>query len=221
MEPIQGEGGIVIPPDDYLPSVRQICDETGVLFIADEVQTGMGRSGKMFAVEHWGVQPDMMCLAKALGGGVMPIGAFMGTPSVWEAFRDNPTIHTTTFGGGEMACRAAIETIRVLQDEKLVENAAAQGEYLLSRLGGLAERYPDVIADVRGKGLIAGVEMAEEKFGGSVIMEMSKRKVIAVYTLNKPKVIRMEPPLIIQKSDVDFCINALDESLEITRKRFL
>jgi putrescine aminotransferase len=120
-----------------------------------------------------------------------------------------------------MACRAAIETIRVLQDEKLVENAAAQGEYLLSRLGGLAERYPDVIADVRGKGLIAGVEMAEEKFGGSVIMEMSKRKVIAVYTLNKPKVIRMEPPLIIQKSDVDFCINALDESLEITRKRFL
>ncbi len=220
LEPIQGEGGIMLPPDDYLGGVRRLCTKKGILLIADEVQTGLGRTGKMFAMEHWNVSPDMMCLAKALGGGVMPVGAFMGTPRVWEAFRQNPTIHTSTFGGGEMACRAALETIRVIEDEGLVENSGVMGKYLMDGLLKLAGRYEDLIAQVRGKGLMIGMEMTQEKFGGSLIMEMAKRRVIAVYTLNKPRVIRFEPPLNVKSQEIDLCLSALEESLEQTRQRF-
>jgi len=221
MEPIQGEGGIVVPPRGYLRAVREVCDQTGALFIADEVQSGLGRTGKMFAVEHWGVNPDLMCLAKALGGGVMPVGAFMGTPDVWEAFRENPVIHTSTFGGNELACRAALETIKVIEEENLIERASTIGKLLKSRLENIRKEFPDIIADVRGLGLMLGVEMQEEKFGGSVIMEMAKRRVIGVYTLNKPKVIRFEPPLIIGEKEVGICAEAFAEAVRETRKLFL
>ncbi|MFP4498850.1 MAG: aspartate aminotransferase family protein [Vulcanimicrobiota bacterium] len=220
MEPVQGEGGIMTPHNDFLPAIRRVCDKSGALFIADEVQTGLGRTGKMFAVDHWDVKPDMMCLAKALGGGVMPIGAFMGTPEVWKAFNENPVIHTTTFGGGEAACRAALETIRVIEEENLVENSARIGKYFKDKLETLADKYSDIIGEVRGMGLMIGVEFTGEKFGGSVIMEMSKRKVIGVYTLNKPKVMRFEPPLIVTEEQIDLCIDVFEEALEETRKRF-
>lgn len=220
MEPLQGEGGIMVPPDGYMQAVREVCDKTGALFIADEVQTGLGRTGKMFAVEHWGVSPDIMCLAKALGGGVMPIGAFIGTPDVWLAFKENPVIHTTTFGGNELACRAALETLSVIEDENLVERADKMGRYLKSGLESVREKYPEIVAEVRGLGLMLGVEMTQEKFGGSIIMEMSKRKVIGVYTLNKPKVIRFEPPLVINEQEMDICISAFEEAAKETRNRF-
>ena len=220
MEPIQGEGGIMLPPDDYLHKVQELCRQSGALLIADEVQTGLGRTGEMFAVNHWGVEPDMMCLAKALGGGVMPIGAFMGTPAVWEAFRENPLIHTSTFGGGELACRAGLETLSVIKEEKLVEKARVNGKYFIEQLKEILKDYPDIIYEVRGKGLMIGVELKEERFGGSIIMEMAKRKVIGVYTLNNPKVIRIEPPLIISKEQIDVCISAFRESADETRKRF-
>lgn len=220
LEPVQGEGGIVVPPDGYLNAVRELCTKNGALFIADEVQSGMGRTGKMFAVEHWNVEPDIMCLAKALGGGVMPIGAFMGTAEVWDAFRENPLIHTSTFGGNELACRAALETIAVIEDENLMTNAVRMGDYLMSGLEKIREDFPDIVAEVRGKGLMIGVELSKEKFGGSVIMEMAKRKVIGVYTLNKPRVIRFEPPLIIGREEVNICIKAFLESVAETRKRF-
>lgn len=221
VEPIQGEGGIIVPPDDYLPAVQKICRDRGVLLIADEVQTGLGRTGKMFAVEHYGVEPDLMCLAKALGGGVMPIGAFMGTPQVWKAFEENPLIHTTTFGGNQAACRAAIETISILLEEGLVENSRKMGDYLKREIQKIADQYPRIISEVRGKGLMIGVELEQEKFGGSIIMEMSKRRVIAVYTLNKPKVLRFEPPLIVERKHIDSCVDAFGESVEETQKRFL
>ena len=119
-----------------------------------------------------------------------------------------------------MACRAALETIHVLEEEKLVENSALMGEYLLNRLQDIACRYGDLVAQVRGRGLMIGLEMTQEKFGGSLIMEMSKRRVIAVYTLNKPKVIRFEPPLVVTQKEIDTCVEALEESLKLTRKRF-
>jgi putrescine aminotransferase len=220
MEPIQGEGGIMVAPDGYMKAVRQICDKTGALFIADEVQTGLGRTGKMFAVQHWDVEPDIMCLAKALGGGVMPIGAFIGTPEVWEAFKENPIIHTTTFGGNELACRAGIETIAVLKEENLIENAVKMGSLLKSGLEDIMRKFPQIVAEVRGLGLMIGVELVEEKFGGSIIMEMAKRRVIGVYTLNKPKVIRFEPPLIINENEVKECLNAFLGAAEATAQRF-
>ena len=123
IEPIQGEGGIIVPPDEYLPTARALCDQHGALLICDEVQTGLGRTGKMFACEHYGVVPDIMATAKALGGGVMPIGAFTARPFVWDKLIDSPFLHTSTFGGNPLACAAACAAINVLQRDKLAERA--------------------------------------------------------------------------------------------------
>lgn len=123
LEPIQGEGGVILPPPGYLTAVRKLCDEFGALMILDEVQTGMGRTGKMFACEHENVQPDILCLAKALGGGVMPIGATIATEEVFSVLFDNPFLHTTTFGGNPLACAAALATINVLLEQNLPAQA--------------------------------------------------------------------------------------------------
>jgi len=218
LEPIQGEGGIIVPPEGYFPAVRKLCDENKILLIADEIQTGLGRTGRLFAVEHWNVVPDIMTLAKALGGGIMPIGAFVGTPAVWEAFKSNPLIHTSTFGGNPLACAAGVAALGVLREEHLCENATIQGNFLLSALREVQARYPDIIDEVRGKGLMVGVEMREEKYGGTVIMEMARRRVIGVYTLNKPKVIRFEPPLIVNEKQIEQAVSAFESAVRIARE---
>ena len=128
MEPIQGEAGAIVPPDDFWPRIRKACDEYGALLIADEVQTGMGRTGKMFGVEHWNTVPDIMCLGKALGGGVMPLSAFISTPKIWSVLEKNPFIHTSTFGGNPLACAAGIAAINVTLEEDLVGPGAQEGQ---------------------------------------------------------------------------------------------
>ncbi len=204
LEPVQGEGGINIPSPDYFPRVREICDQHGVLLIADEVQTGLGRTGKMFAVEHWNVAPDMMTLAKALGGGVMPIGATLATPAIWnKVFHANPFIHTTTFGGGEMACAAALAALEVTLEEDLPARAAENGAYFLQGLKQIAGEHPNILQEARGLGLMLGVEFTDSDIGKLVIGTMVHRGVIAAYTLNNPKVIRFEPPLIITRAQID------------------
>lgn len=220
VEPVQGEGGIHVAPDGYMQGLRKICDEHGALLIADEVQTGFGRTGKMFAVDHWDVKPDIMAVAKALGGGVLPIGAVLGTPEVWKAFKGRPLIHTSTFGGNPLACAAGLAVLNVLQRDHLPEKAAESGAYFLGKLHELTERYSDLCAEARGLGLMIGLEFNEEKYAGAVIAEMSKQRIIAVYTLNQPKVIRFEPPLFISREDLDRVLNALEESLEKTRELF-
>lgn len=215
LEPIQGEGGIFLPGDDYLPQLRQLCDERGALLIVDEVQTGLGRTGKMFAVEHYGVQPDIITLAKALGGGVVPSGAFSATPDIWEkSFGDNPLIHTSTFGGNPLACAAGIATLQVLQEEGLPERAAERGEQLLGGLRSVQQQYPHVVTAVRGKGLMVGVEFGNEDVAKLVIGGMTRRGVIAAYTLNNPRVIRFEPPLIVSAEQVDTAVTVFGESVE-------
>jgi len=214
VEPVQGEGGIRIPPDDYLPRVRDLCTQKGALLIADEVQTCLGRTGKMFGVEHWDVEPDIMTLAKALGGGVMPIGAFIGTPEIWEAlFAENPLMHTSTFGGNPLACRAALAAIDVTLNENLPGRAARLGAYFLGRLDKVKQRHSKALADVRGLGLMIGVEFTHEDVGELVIGGMARRGVIAAYTLNNPKVIRFEPPLIITELEIDKVVAIFDESV--------
>lgn len=220
LEPIQGEGGIHVAPDGYLEGARALCTERGALLIADEVQTGLGRTGAMFAVEHWGVEPDILVLAKALGGGVMPIGAFMGTPEVWRAYAGRPLIHTSTFGGNPLACAAALATLRVLQRDRLPAQAAALGAYLLEGLRALQGSYPELIAEVRGRGLMIGLELAEERFGGALMSEMARRRVVAVYTLNQPRVIRLEPPLTVTRTELDLALEALAGAAEATRELF-
>ena len=204
LEPVQGEGGILVPSDDYFPRVREICDKRGVLLIVDEVQTGLGRTGRMFAVDHWNVQPDILILAKALGGGVMPIGATLATETIWDkVFRTNPFIHTTTFGGGEMACAAALAALEVTIEENLPARAAENGAYFLQGLKKIAAEYPNILKEARGLGLMLGVEFTDSDIGKLVIGTMVHRGVIAAYTLNNPKVIRFEPPLIITREQID------------------
>ena len=204
LEPIQGEGGIQVPSPDYFPRVRAICDKHGVLLIADEVQTGLGRTGKLFAVNHWDVAPDIMTLAKALGGGVMPIGATLATPDIWnKVFHENPFIHTTTFGGGEMACAAALAALEVTVEEDLPARAAENGAYFLHGLKRIQTEYPNVLKEARGLGLMLGVEFTDSDIGKLVIGTMVHRGVIAAYTLNNAKVIRFEPPLIITRPQID------------------
>jgi len=218
LEPIQGEGGIIVSEDDYWPQVRALCTEKKVLLIADEVQTGLGRTGKMFAVEHYGIVPDIMTLAKALGGGVMPIGAFIAIPSVWNCFKNNPLVHTSTFGGNPLACAAGIKTIEILKRDNIPEKAREMGDYLKGKLLELKIKYPEVIEFVRGKGLLIGVELTKEGIGGALIPEMVKGGVTAGYTLNKPKVIRFEPPLIITKKEIDKVIIVFEESIIKAKK---
>src|ERR1700682_3827701 len=157
LEPIQGEGGVIVPRDDYLPAVRRICSERGVLLILDEVQTGLGRTGKMFGCDHAGVVPDIMCLGKAISGGVIPCVAFHTTDEIFKSFHPNPFYHTSPFGANPMATTAAATTIQTLEEEKLVENSATMGEHFISGLRRVQERFPEIIQAVRGRGLLIGV----------------------------------------------------------------
>jgi putrescine aminotransferase len=213
LEPIQGEGGVIVPPDDYLPEVREICTRHGVLLVFDEVQTGMGRTGKMFGCDHTGVVPDIVSLGKALSGGVIPCAAFHTTDEIFKVFHPNPFYHTTTFGANPMATCAAAATIETLQDEKLVENSAVMGEYFKSGLRKLQERFPQVIRDVRGRGLLIGVEIVDAKVGESIAQRMFDRNVLIAYTLNKPEVIRIEPPLVITRDLIDVVLTRFEQSL--------
>ncbi|MBV9409471.1 MAG: aspartate aminotransferase family protein [Candidatus Eremiobacteraeota bacterium] len=211
VEPVQGEGGVHVPPEGYLRAVRAVCDAAGAVMIADEVQTGLGRCGALFACDRDGVVPDVMTLAKGLSGGVVPIGAYVARPPVWNAaYGKAPLLHTSTFGGNELACAAALAALDVLHDEGLVENARARGAQLLDGARALQARYPDVIAEVRGAGLLVGVELRSEGYGGTIIPELLKRGVTAAWTLNQQRVIRLEPPLVVTADEVDTALRALD-----------
>lgn len=214
LEPVQGEGGIIVPPDDYLPAVRKLCDQYGTLFICDEIQTGFGRTGAMFAVDHYHVVPDVMTTAKALGGGIMPVGAFTATAKVWEQYIEHPFLHTSTFGGNPLAAVAAIATIRVIEQEGLVAKCAAKGLYFLRKLRDLADVYPEVIREVRGKGLMIGIEFTKEGVGGFMIANLIEQGILAAYTLNNPKVLRIEPPLIITDDQLATVLVALSIAAE-------
>ncbi|TKI06117.1 putrescine aminotransferase [Martelella alba] len=197
LEPIQGEGGVILPPEGYLPSVRALCDEVGALLILDEVQTGLGRTGKMFACEHEDVRPDILCLAKALGGGVMPIGAAVATEEVFSVLFDNPFLHTTTFGGNPLACAAALATLNVLLKENLPAQAARKGQVLLAGLVRLAAAYPELLVEARGKGLMQALAFRRNDIGYAFAQGMFRQHVLVAGTLNNAKTIRIEPPLTI------------------------
>lgn len=222
VEPIQGEGGIIVPPEGYLAALRKACDEHGALLIFDEVQTGMGRSGYFLGCEHEGVAPDLMTLAKALGGGVMPIGVTLGTEAIWDKiFGENPLSHTSTFGGNALACAAALATLEVFEKEGLVDRSRERGAQLLNGLSSLKTRYPDLIAEVRGRGLMVGLEFSMDEVGELVVAQLLKRGLCVAYALNNPRVLRFEPPLIITEEEVGFAVRAVEESIEETAELLL
>ncbi|MDE2483589.1 MAG: aspartate aminotransferase family protein [bacterium] len=210
VEPVQGEGGVNVPPEGYLRAVREACDRAGALFIADEVQTGLGRCGYLFGCDRDEVVPDVMTLAKGLSGGIVPVGAFIARPDVWNrAYAKQPLVHTSTFGGSEIACAAALAAMEVLVEDRLVENARERGAQLLEGVRAIAAEYPSVIARARGLGLLVGAELTSEGYGGWIIPEMLKAGVTAAWTLNQQRVIRLEPPLVVTAAEVERALGAL------------
>jgi len=213
-EPIQGEAGGIVPPDDFWPRVRATTRRYGALLIADEVQTGMGRTGKLWGVEHWDVVPDIIAAAKSLGGGVMPVGAVCSTEEIWQPMMyPNPFIQTTTTGGGALACSAAIAAIHVTLRDRLWEQAAAKGEYLIPRLSKLAERYPQIFTRITGKGLLIGMHFHSPEIGYKVAAGLFKRGVLVAGTLTSAQTIRIEPPLIISYEQLDAVLDRLEDTL--------
>lgn len=205
VEPIQGEGGINIPPEGYLSAVSELCAEHNVLLICDEIQTGLGRTGRLLASEHDGVLPDCLLLGKALGGGVMPVSLFLARKEVMDVF--TPGDHGSTFGGFAIACAVGLEALNVLVDENLSENAAELGEYMLRRLKGL--NHPSIV-DVRGKGLLIGVELKD--IDAHVICErLLERGILGKETHRNT--MRFAPPLIITKEEIDWAIDQFVDSL--------
>jgi acetylornithine/succinyldiaminopimelate/putrescine aminotransferase len=205
LEMVQGESGVNLIDPAYARGVREWCDERGLLFICDEVQTGMGRTGKFLAYEHFGIEPDIITMAKGLAGGV-PIGAFLAKK---EACVFEVSDHGSTFGGNPLACAAGVATVRTVKEQGLVEHAAEVGRYLLGRLEELAARHASV-AGVRGLGLMAAIDLKEERAGDLVVAAL-KRGIIINNT--GPRTARMVPPLIITQAEVDEAIAALDGAL--------
>lgn len=212
VEPVQGEAGAVVPPDDYLPRARELCTQYGALLIADEIQTGMGRTGKLWAVDHWNVEPDIMCLGKSIGGGVMPLSAFVSTPEIWEVLIPNPVIHSTTFGGNPMACAAGIAAITVTLEEDLPGQAAAKGDFMMEQLRALQARYPQVLTSVSGKGLLIGLEFPSDAIGYQFAGGLFRRGVLVAGTYSKARTIRLEPSLGIPMDLLQEVLNRIEDT---------
>jgi acetylornithine aminotransferase len=202
LEPIQGEGGVNIPGRDYLSRVRELCDRHGLLLILDEVQVGMGRTGKLFAHEHFGITPDIMTLAKALAGGA-PIGTMLATEEVAAAFV--PGTHGSTFGGNPLVCAAALATVRTMLEDGILNRAEEMGEYLLGELEGLQKKFPALVREVRGIGLMIGMGLTVP--GGDIVKAGHKAGLLLNVTHDT--VLRFVPPLIVTKSEVDEMISIL------------
>ena len=208
VEPIQGEAGVRIPPQGFLRRARQICSERRVLLLADEIQTGFGRTGKMFACEHEGVKPDLYIMGKALSGGVLPVSAVAGSAEVLGVFR--PGEHGSTFGGNPLACAVARAALRVLVDEHLPERSAELGEYLMARLRTLRSKH---VKEVRGLGLFVGVELHPEAGGARRFCEQLMGEGLLCKETHD-HVIRFAPPLVIERADIDWAFERVRKVLE-------
>lgn len=217
-EPILGEGGIIVPPPEYFKTVKRILDRHGILFIDDEVQTGFGRTGRMFGIEHYGVEPNIMCLAKGIASG-MPLGACMARPEIADSYE--PGDHLSTFGGNPVSCAAGVASLEVMLEQDLPRQSSVKGEYLLKRLRELQESEP-LIGEVRGKGLMMGAELVDEhrhktpaQEEAAEIRELMRSKGILIGVGGvKANVVRIQPPLVITEQQMDALIDRLAESMK-------
>ena len=210
VEPVLGEGGYVVPPDDFLPALRGLCDEFGIVLIVDEVQSGFGRTGRLFACQHVGVAPDLMTVGKGIASG-FPMGALIGSAALMDAWA--PGAHGTTFAGGPLACAAAEATLDVLEDEGLLENATVRGAQLLAGLRELAEAHPELVTDVRGRGLMIGVGLASAEVAGRLRTELLDRFVIVSTCGPDSSSVRLSPPLLLGEEHVKRCLDACRDAL--------
>jgi predicted acetylornithine/succinylornithine family transaminase len=218
MEPIQGEGGVRIPDDDYLPAIRELCDRTGAVLIFDEVQTAFGRTGKWFCCEHWNVVPDIMVLAKALGGG-LPLGAFIGKPEIMDTLSDPMLSHLTTFGGNPVCCAASKAAIVYMKREDLPARSAERGQQFMDGLQAIQARYPHLIKEVRGKGLMIGIELPAIEIMAPFVDQVHQQYLIIGDSLNDDVTARLEPPLTITPAQVDDGLDRLEKAFAGTARQ--
>jgi acetylornithine/N-succinyldiaminopimelate aminotransferase len=216
IEPVQAEGGVRIPSSRFIQTLRARCDAVGAMLIFDEVLTAFGRTGKLFALEHFDVVPDLIVLAKALGGG-LPLGAFCGSDDVVGCLAHDPPLgHITTFGGHPLSCAAALASLEIVTKERLPERAAKIGTGLLKRFDGMVGR--EIVA-VRGIGLLIGLEFASAPLARRFVAETIARGAIVNWTLNADRVVRLAPPLTISESEIDFALDAMTQALSVTASR--
>lgn len=213
VEPIQGEGGVRVPSDDFLPGLRELCDDRGALLIVDEVQGAMGRTGHWFSFEMWGIVPDVIVLAKALGGG-LPLGAFVSTPGIFSTFLDPPLSHLTTFGGNPVSCAAAVAAFDIIERDGLLDAAERKGAELKRRLESTRQQFPDLITDVRGRGLWLAIDLPPD-LTMPIVNEMESRGVIVGSMLNSDGTVRIAPPLIVAEAEMDVFIGVLRAALRL------
>ncbi len=213
LEPVQGEGGIIVPSDDYLPAVRKICDEKGVLLILDEIQTGLGRTGKLWCSQHYGVVPDIMTTAKSLGGSVYPISATVFREDLGDFLITNPFVHLSTFGGSDLGCVVGLASIAYILEHNLPGHAAAMGQRFRGGFDTLIKQYPSILVEVRQKGLMMGLQYTEDSIGPRMSYQLAQNGVMAIFTGNDTSVMRLMPSLVINEEEVDFVLNALDLSM--------
>ncbi len=214
VETIQGEGGINIPGDEYLPGLRKLCDEHEICLILDEIQTGMGRTGKMFGCEHWDVVPDIMTLAKSLGGGIYPISATIYRKELQDFFIPHPFIHLSTFGGSDLGCVVGLATIDYIQKNNLCEHAAVMGERFKQGFTTLTQQYPDLLLEVRQKGLMIGLQYTNESIGPRMTKKFADRGLLAVYAGTDSSVCRIMPSLVISDGEVDKVLEIIEDSMK-------
>jgi putrescine aminotransferase len=222
VEPIQGEGGVRIPPPGYLRAVRGLCDRHGGLLLMDEVQTGLGRTGRMWGCDAEGVVPDVLLVGKILSGGVIPVGAMVTSAELYEPFNRDPLLHSSTFGGSPVAAAAASAAIAVLRDEDLVGRSATLGRRLLGLIGAVAaEHGRGIVGEVRGRGLLIGLEFTSASLAADVMSELLSRRVLTSYTLNSHEVLRLTPPATLTEEEIDWLVRALREACREVNTRFM
>jgi len=209
LEPIQGENGVILPADNYLKKVRALCTKKKVLLIFDEVQIGIGRTGKLFAYEHYGIKPDIMTLSKALGGGI-PCGAFLTTNKIAKNL--TPGMHGTTLGGNPLAMSAGKAVLDIINEEGLLDGATESGEYFLDQLQTLKDKYKKEIKAVRGKGLILGIEFKNNEIAKAVVEKCIDKGLLTILTVQK--VMRILPPLNVKKAKIEQAVKTIDKALK-------
>ena len=209
VEPIQGEGGVIVPPEGYLKETFEICKYNNVLFIADEIQSGLGRSGRMFAFEYENIKPDMVTIGKALSGGLYPVSAVLGNSDVLGVFK--PGDHGSTFGGNPLGAAVAREALKVITDENLIENSFELGKYFREKIAAVESKH---VKEIRGKGLFIGVELKDEANGARRFCEALMEKGILCKETHE-NVIRFAPPLVITKEEIDWAMESIDEVLNM------
>ncbi|MDR3225324.1 MAG: aminotransferase class III-fold pyridoxal phosphate-dependent enzyme, partial [Clostridiales Family XIII bacterium] len=218
-EPIQGENGIQIPPDDFIPGIRKICDEYDIMMVSDEVQAGMGRTGTFFAVDYYDVAPDIIAMAKSIGGSVMPLSACLCTERAFKGMFEDPLLHSTTTGGSPTATAAGIAAINMILKEDLPGKAKRAGAIFTEGLNKIMAKYPKLMTDVRGRGLFMAMEFVDGDLGYEVVYEMFNRRVLVSGSLINSRTIRIEPPLIISDEHIQKALEVIEESCGVVYKK--